>query len=165
MKKVMVIGCPGSGKSTFSRALHQLTGLPLYHLDMLNWNDDKTTVPKAVFIERLKGVIQGDWWIIDGNYGSTMELRMNACDTIFFLDYPLEVCMDGVRERMGQPRSDMPWVETEEDQDFIRFITDYHSVSRPVVLELLEKHAGKEIFIFSSRREAEDYLADLSSDV
>ncbi len=164
MKKVIVIGCPGSGKSTFSRALHQRTGLPLYHLDMLNWNDDKTTVPKAVFIERLKDVMQGDSWIIDGNYGSTIELRMNACDTVFFLDYPLEVCMDGVRARMGQKRSDMPWVETEDDPDFIRFITDYHSVSRPVVLELLEKYAGKEIFVFSSRKQAEDYLAGLPDD-
>ena len=52
MNKVIVIGCPGSGKSTFSRALHELTDLPLYHLDLLNWNSDKTTVSKAVFLER-----------------------------------------------------------------------------------------------------------------
>ncbi len=165
MKKVMVIGCPGSGKSTFSRALHQVTGLPLYHLDMLNWNGDKTTVPKAVFIERLKDVIQGDSWIIDGNYGSTMELRMNACDTVFFLDYPVEVCLDGVMCRKGQPRSDMPWVETGEDPDFIRFIKEYQSVSRPSVMQLLEKYAGKEILIFSSRKEAENYLERRSSNV
>ena len=48
MNKVIVIGCPGSGKSTFSRALHGLTNLPLYHLDLLNWNSDKTTVDKAI---------------------------------------------------------------------------------------------------------------------
>ena len=53
MKKVMVIGCSGSGKSTFSRALHDKTNIPLYYLDMLFWNADKTTVEKSVFLERL----------------------------------------------------------------------------------------------------------------
>lgn len=49
MKKIIIIGCPGSGKSTFSKALRNLTGLSLYHLDMLKWNSDKTTVSKRVF--------------------------------------------------------------------------------------------------------------------
>lgn len=161
MKKVLVIGCPGSGKSTFSRALHKATGLPLYHLDMLNWNADRTTVPRQVFLERLNHVIQEDSWIIDGNYGSTMELRMDACDTVFFLDYPVEVCLDGVMCRKGQPRSDMPWIETGTDEDFLQFIRKYNSVSRPVVLELLQKYAGKSIFVFSCRSEAEIYLTQL----
>ncbi len=159
MKKVMVIGCPGSGKSTFSRALYKATGLPLCHLDMLKWNADRTTVPRQVFLERLNRVMQQDSWIIDGNYGSTMELRMDACDTVFFLDYSVEVCMDGVMRRKGQPRSDMPWIETGEDEDFLQFIRDYQSVSRPVVLELLEKYAGKNIFVFTCRDEAAAYLA------
>ena len=53
MKKIIVIGCPGSGKSTFSRELHERTRIPLYHLDMLFWNADKTTVEKSVFLELL----------------------------------------------------------------------------------------------------------------
>ena len=84
MKKIIVIGCPGSGKSTFSRALHQKIGLPLHHLDMMYWNADKTTVEKSLFRERLSAVLNTDEWIIDGNYGSTMELRMVACDTVIF---------------------------------------------------------------------------------
>ena len=103
MKKVIVIGCPGSGKSTVSRALHNKTGIPLYHLDMMYWNADKTTVEKSVFLERLSAVLKKDEWIIDGNYGSTMELRMVACDTVIFLDYPLDICLDGIRERRGKP--------------------------------------------------------------
>ena len=58
MKRVIVIGCPGSGKSTVSRALHNKTGIPLYHLDMMYWNADKTTVEKSVFLERLSAVLE-----------------------------------------------------------------------------------------------------------
>ena len=57
MKKVIVIGCPGSGKSTFAKALHNKTELPLYHLDMMYWNPDKTTVSREVFVERLEKAI------------------------------------------------------------------------------------------------------------
>ena len=158
MKKVIVIGCPGSGKSTVSRALHNKTGIPLYHLDMMYWNEDKTTVEKSVFLERLSAVLEKDEWIIDGNYGSTMELRMAACDTVIFLDYPLEVCLDGIRNRRGKPRSDMPWIETEVDADFIEFIRNYTEQQKPKVLELLEKYGDKNIVIFKSREEADAFL-------
>ena len=158
MNKVIVIGCPGSGKSTFSRVLHELTGLPLYHLDLLNWNSDKTTVDKKVFIEKLKNVIAQDSWIIDGNYGSTIELRLKECDTVFFLDYPVDVCIDGVKSRQGKTRSDMPWTETEDDEEFLEFIKNYNSQSRPHVLNLLEQYSKKEIVVFKSREEADKYL-------
>ena len=158
MKKIIVIGCPGSGKSTVSRALHNKTGIPLYHLDMMYWNADKTTVEKSVFLERLSVVLEKDEWIIDGNYGSTMELRMVACDTVIFLDYPLDVCLDGIKERRRKPRSDMPWIETEEDAEFIEFIKSYNEQQKPKVLELLEKYSNKNIIILRSREQADMFL-------
>ena len=158
MNKAIIIGCPGSGKSTFSRALHALTSLPLYHLDLLKWNSDKTTVSKEVFLERLQNVLLLDKWIIDGNYGSTIELRMKECDTVFFLDYPVEVCIDGIRQRQGKQRSDMPWIETEDDAEFPEFIRNYNTQSRPKVLELLNNYPQKDVFIFKSRKEADEYL-------
>ncbi len=161
MKKVIVIGCPGSGKSTFSRALHKETGIPLYHLDMLKWNADKTTVSKEVFIERLQKVLSEETWIIDGNYGSTMELRLKQCDTVFFLDYPTDVCLDGIKQRKGKPRSDMPWIETEDDEEFLEFIRNYDTNSRPKVIELLNSNSQKDIVIFKSRKEADNYLNEI----
>lgn len=161
MNKVIVIGCPGAGKSTFSRTLHELTGLPLYHLDLLYWNSDKTTVRKEVFIERLQDVIALDKWIIDGNYGSTMEMRIKECDTVFFLDFPVEVCIDGIQQRQGKPRPDMPWIETEDDNEFIEFIKNYNSQSRPKVLELLKKYDKKDIVIFKSRKDIDDYISNM----
>ena len=163
MKKIMIIGCPGSGKSTFSRALHKITNIPLLHLDMMYWNSDRTTVEKAVFRKRLSDAIQQNEWIIDGNYGSTIELRLQACDTVIFLDYPLEICLDGIRERRGKARSDMPWIENEDEEDaeFIEFIKSYNTQSRPQIMELLKLYPDKNVFIFTTRTEADDFLANL----
>ena len=161
MKKIIVIGCPGSGKSTFSKALHEITGIPLCHLDMLFWNADKTAVEKAQFLDRLKTAMAPDQWIIDGNYASTMELRMQACDTVIFLDYPTDICLEGIRQRRGTVRSDMPWVETEDDAAFLAFIQNYNRQNRPEVLQLLSQYPQKEIHIFQNRSEAAAFLAQL----
>ncbi len=163
MEKVIVIGCPGSGKSTLSIKLCSITGLPLYHLDMMYWNNDRTTVAKSVFMQRLDEALSGDRWIIDGNYGSTLEKRMSACDTVIFLDYPTEVCLEGVRSRRGKPRQDMPWIESEheEDVDFLNFIKSYNSDSRPKVLQLLDEYSDKNIIILKSRSESEQFLSSI----
>ena len=128
---------------------------------MMFWNADKTTVEKSVFRERLSSVIATDKWIIDGNYGSTMEMRMAECDTVFFLDYPLDICLEGIKERRGKPREDMPWIETEEDKEFTEFIKSYNEQQRPKVMALLEKYSCKNIVIFTDREKADEYLSSL----
>ena len=158
MNKVIVIGCPGGGKSTFARMLHEKTGLPLYYLDLMYWNADRTTVDRAVFHERLHATMEKESWIIDGNYASTMEMRLAACDTVFFLDYSLEVCLAGIDARRGKSRPDMPWVETEVDEEFIAFIKNYSTDSRPQVMELLGRYSDKNIVIFKTRAEADAFL-------
>ena len=165
MKKVIVIGCPGSGKSTFSRMLHNMTGIPLFHLDQMFWNADRTTVEKSLFYARLMEAMQSKEWILDGNYASTLELRMQKCDTVFFLDYPTDICLSGIHARQGVPRSDMPWIETGEyDAEFLDFITNYRSSTRPQVMELLERYSCKDIFIFSNRTEADAFFDNIQAE-
>lgn len=84
MKKIIVIGCPGAGKSTFARKLRDATGIPLYYLDMLYHKPDKTIVKREEFDIGLNDIIKKDNWIIDGNYQRTLELRLRECDTVFF---------------------------------------------------------------------------------
>ncbi len=161
MKKAIVIGCPGSGKSTFSRALAKKTGLPLVYLDMMYHNADKTTVPKEIFLARLAKALAKDEWIIDGNYASTQDMRFERCDTVFFLDYPIELCLAGVEERMGKAREDMPWVENERNEEFMEFIKKFSVNSRPKIIGHLEKYSDREIHVFKDRTEAKKYLDEL----
>lgn len=103
-------------------------------------------------------MLDTDAWIIDGNYGASMEMRMQACDTVIFLDYPLDICLDGIRARRAKPREDMPWIETVEDAEFLEFIKSYGEQQKPRVLALLEKYRDKSVIVFKSREQAEAYL-------
>ena len=88
MLKTIVIGSPGAGKSTFARKLRDVTGLPLYYLDMLWHKPDQTTISREMFDAQLNEILKKDRWIIDGNYQRTLEMRLKACDTVFLLDFP-----------------------------------------------------------------------------
>ena len=160
MEKAIVTGCPGSGKSVFARSLHEKTGLPLYPLDSLCWRPDRTMVPREIRLETVLKILRTDRWIIDGNYGSTMELRMAFCDTVFFLDYPTEICLQGVLARRGVKRPDLPWVEPADqtDTEFITFVQNYNMHNRPIILQRLQKLSGKEIYVFRTRSEADAFL-------
>lgn len=159
MLKVIVIGCPGAGKSTFARKLKDVTELPLYYLDMIWHKPDQTNISTEEFDARLNEIVKKDRWIIDGNYLRTLEPRLEECDTVFLMDYPLEICLSGAESRIGKKREDMPWVESEFDEEFRQYIIDFHKEQLSQVYELLEKYEeSKKIFIFKSREEAEEYL-------
>lgn len=159
LEKVIIIGCPGAGKSTFARKLSEKNDLPLYYLDMLWHKSDKTTVEREAFDERLIEILSKDKWIIDGNYARTLEMRIKLCDTVFLLDFPTELCLTGAQSRIGKPREDMPWIETEFDEEFKQWIIDFPDNELPGIYTLLDKYKNeKSIFVFYSRDEIDDYL-------
>ena len=161
MEKVIVIGCPGAGKSVFSRELRDKTGLPLYYLDMLWHKPDKTNVSPEQFDAALKTVMEKERWIIDGNYLRTLEWRIQKCDTVFLLDYPPEVCLEGAKSRIGKEREDLPWKESVFDEEFRQWILDFPRDQLPVIYELLKKYKDKKIIVFHGREEAGNYLENL----
>lgn len=162
MERILVIGCPGSGKSTFARALHAATGLPLCHLDLLFWNADKTNVPREEFLHRVQAVLDEERWIIDGHYASSLPLRLARCDTVIWLDLPLEDCLKGVAERTGRPRPDLPWIEETEDEEFLDYVRDFHIRQTPELPALLHAFPHITLHILRSHREADDFLAALA---
>ena len=157
--KVIILGCPGSGKSTLARKLHEKTGLPLIHLDQIWWRADKTHISQGEFDRRLGEALAGDRWIIDGNYSRTYDVRLSACDTVFFLDYGEEICLDSLKKRMGKKRPDLPWIEDTLDPELVEVVKHFHLEQRPVIYEMLEKFPDKQVHIFQTREQAEVWLS------
>ena len=159
MKKIIVIGCPGSGKTTFAEKLRDKTGLPLYYLDAIWHKPDRTHISREDFDARLAVILSLDSWIIDGNYSRTIESRISACDTVFLFDLPVEVCLGGAISRLGKKRFDMPWIETELDPNLKRAIEEFSSKNLPTIYALIDKYKdGKTVVIFKSREQADTFL-------
>lgn len=162
MKRAVVIGCSGSGKSVFSRKLRDVTGSPLFYLDMIWHKPDGTNISREEFDEKLSSIISRDSWIIDGNYQRTLETRIKACDTVFLFDLPTEICIEGALSRIGKKREDMPWFENELDPEFRQWIENFRANQLPEIYRLLEKYEnGREIVVFRTREQADKFIEKL----
>lgn len=169
MKRIAVVGCPGTGKTTFSRRLGQKTSLPVVHLDYYyhqkkyNYYHDK-----EAWVKRVEQLINQDKWIIDGNYKSTFELRFKRADTIIFLDYPRRVAMYGAIKRRVEHRNklreEMPsdWKE-KANLEFLRYVWNFKKKHRGKILEALDKAKAQDILTFTNRQQAEEYLNALGN--
>lgn len=159
MKKVIIIGCPGSGKTTFAEKLQRATNLPLYYLDAIWHKPDRTHITREEYDKKLSEIFQTEEWIIDGNYSRTIEERIKNSDTIFLFDLPTRVCLQGATERLGKERYDVPWIDTELDSNLKKQIEEFPDKVLPRINELLTKYKDdKQVVIFKTRAEADEYL-------
>jgi len=158
MKKVAIIGSGGSGKSTFSRRLGEKLNLPVYHLDTLYWKPGWSKTPAEEWINKLKTLCKNESWIIDGNYKNTLDIRLNACDTVIFLDVNRFKCIYRVIKRTitSKTRPDMAQgCEERFNMEFIKFLWDYPKKTRPIVVEKLNTIVdSKNIIIAKSGKQA-----------
>lgn len=161
-KKIIIIGPGGAGKSTLSIKLAELLQLPLYHLDNIWWNKDRTSVSREEFDIKLNEILNKDEWIIDGDYSRTYETRIKRADTVIYLDFPIEVCLEGVESRLGKERKDIPFIDYEFDPEFKEWIYNWFKDKRPYVLALLEKYKdNKEIIVLHERKEIDELLNNI----
>lgn len=160
-EKIIVVGPSGAGKSTFARRLQKILNLPLFALDNIWWDENKNHISREEFDEELYKILSLDKWIIDGDFSRTYEVRMSSADTIYFLDYSLDDCLNGVTNRIGTKREDCPFIETEFDEDFKKWIINWFKDTRPALLELLSKYKNKNIVVFKNRDEANNFLLNL----
>jgi adenylate kinase family enzyme len=167
MKKVIVIGSGGAGKSTFARRLGEVTGLPVIHLDAHFWRPNWEPMPNDEWKTTVEEMIQGDEWIIDGNFGSTRALRMKAADTVILLDVPRRVCIYRAVKRAlkyrGKNRPDMANGCNEKfDLDFLLWIWNYPQRGRRRAFAEVEQLVDKRFILLKHNRDIERFLSELT---
>ena len=108
---------------------------------------------------RLDEISAKEEWIIDGNYLHSLPMRLNRCDTVFFFDLPLAVCLAGAEERIGNERKDMSWIENQMDPEFRQWIIDFPKQQLPIIRKLLMKYNHKvNVVVFHSRKDADIFI-------
>ena len=164
MRRVLIIGNAGTGKSTFARKLAEKTGLPLVHLDKLFWNGSWEHVSREEFDGALQQELEKDAWIIDGNYNRSLPKRLEYCDTVFFFDLPAVSCMWGATKRVlqnyGRTRADMggscPEKFDRNKWELLGMILKFNRNHRKNYYALLKDR--KNVVVFRSRKQAARYL-------
>lgn len=160
MQRILIIGCGGAGKSTLAKQLGEQLSLPVHHLDRLYWRPGWTPAPADEWRRVQQSLCNTPRWIIEGNYGSTMDLRLAACDTVIFLDYPRRVCLWRVIKRFliyrGRARPDMTEGCPERlTWEFLRWIWRYRREYRPKILAKLNAlDKGIAVLVFNNPRQA-----------
>jgi adenylate kinase family enzyme len=166
MQRVLVIGSGGAGKTTLARAIAERLGLPLIHLDAIYWRSGWDPTPPDEWQRVVAGLIARPRWVMDGNYGGTLDMRLAACDAVVFLDLPRRVCMWRILKRrlryLGRARADVaPGCPERLTWEFVRWVWTYPKRRRGGILERLRALAGREVFVLSSRREVKRFLGTL----
>jgi adenylate kinase family enzyme len=168
MKRVVIIGSGGAGKSTLARRLGEILKLEVLHLDQLYWKPNWVEPPKDEWIQTVAGLLQKETWIMDGNFGGTMEMRLEACDTAIFLDFPRTICLYRVFKRWLKYRTtnrpDMTEGCNEKiDWEFLGWIWNFRKTTKPQIEERLQKIASKKTVIrLKSAREVENLFQMLN---
>ncbi len=166
MERIIIIGCSGAGKSTLARQLREKLGLPLIHLDQLWWKENWKHVTREEFDSRLAMAVNMDQWIIDGDYSRTMEMRLERCDTIIYLDFNRWECLWGMLQRVlgsyGKVRPDMAKGCPERlDWPFIKYIWNYNDNNRVRNDTLIGKTKHAQAIVLKSRKEVRAFLDTL----
>lgn len=166
MRRILIIGAGGAGKSTLAGTLGQKLGIPVYHLDSLFWKPNWTPLPREQWKITVQKLLKKEEWILDGNFGSTLDMRIEAADTIIFLDYSSVRCLYGVVKRRiqyhGKTRPDMGKGCPEKlDWEFLKWVAGYKKNKSPEIISKLSKLENKQVLHFHTPAEAYEFLKEL----
>jgi adenylate kinase family enzyme len=163
MERIAIIGCGGSGKSHLARVLGARLGITPVHLDAVYYDKDWKPLDQETFAALQRDLVAAPRWIIDGNYASTLPIRLEAADTVIFLDLPGWTCLWGIlqrRLRHGGGQHQAIGVYDRITWGFIRYILGYRRKMTPRVRALIASHAGHaQVTVLRSRAAVRRYLA------
>lgn len=169
MKKILIVGSGGAGKSTFAKRLHNATGIELIHLDKVFWRPNWVETPKDEWKNTVEDLLKKDSWIMDGNFSGTMEMRLSVCDTVIFFDLPRTICVYRAFKRFlfykKDVRPDMAeGCEEKFNLDFYKWIWNYPTRTRPKAEELLKRfNDKKKIIRIESQKDIQNFFANLKN--
>ena len=166
MRRALIIGNAGAGKSTFARRLAEKTSLPLVHLDQLYWRGEWEHLSREEFDAALRTELEKPKWIIDGNYNRSIPERLKYCDTVFFFDLATVTCLWGITKRSiasyGRVRTDMGGNCRErfdaQKLPLYRNVLTFNRQHRQQYYEMLAKAEHVQVIVFKSHRQAKKYL-------
>jgi adenylate kinase family enzyme len=167
MNRIMIIGCCGAGKSTLARQLHEATNINLIHLDQHFWHPNWVETDEEAWVEKVKALSNQPSWIMDGNYGGTMDIRLNKADVIIFLDRSRWICLYRAIKRVlryyGKTRPDMQQgCEERFNWEFLKYIYNYNRTRRPKIMKRLSRWQDeKEVVVLKSNAAVRKYLQSL----
>ena len=163
MKRVLVIGCCGSGKSTFSKKLSEKLNIETIHLDQYYWKKDWVETDNKEWREKVKELAKKDEWIMDGNYGGTFDIRFPKADMIILLDNSKWVCLYRVIKRIikynGKVRPDMPDGCRERfDRKFLKYVYSFNNDHQPIIDSYLSLFTHKQQYILKSNKASNKFI-------
>ena len=167
MERIMIIGCGGAGKSTLARKLGEKTGLPVVHLDQIYWAPGNWQhVEKEIFDARLMEEMEKPQWILDGNFNRTIEMRLQKCDTVIYLDFSRMACLLSWLKRVitnwGHARADMaPGCKEWFDPEMATWVWNFNKENREKYYRLLNEAESVEIIVLKNRRMVKRFLRSL----
>ena len=166
MQRIAIVGCGGSGKSMLARQIAASLDLPLTHLDAIYYDQNWNPLPQEEFVTRQEKLVVEPQWIIEGNYASTLPIRLTAADTVIFLDLPAITCLWGILQRRWRYRGGQHHAVGVYDRitwNFVRYIWRYRHDMAPRVRALIAQHAiGARVISLTSRRQARRLIAQLT---
>jgi adenylate kinase family enzyme len=169
MKKILIIGSCGAGKSTFAKRLYGLLGIEIIHLDQYYWKPNWTRTEGEEWQKKVNEFINKEQWIIDGNYRNTMDIRLSQADTIIWLDFLPAVCFYRIlKRRFKSNRVD----ELDGCKERITFellkwtLWTFPRINKKDIKKRLESSKkGKDIFVLKSNGDVELFLSNLKKKI
>jgi len=169
MKRILIVGNAGAGKTTFAHELALKLNLPLVHLDKIYWHGEWQRLSNEEFDVLVQKELDKPEWIIDGNFNRTISHRMKYCDTIFFFDFSTISCLWGITKRLiknyGKSRSDMGGNCIERfDSNKItlyRNVLNFNKVYRKAYYSLLNNSKDVEVVVFKNRKQIRGFFKNI----